>query len=137
MDTLKQHLDALYPLPPEDSEAFLTLWACKELPKNFEIIAEGEVSNYLYFVEKGSVRSFFSMDNKEVTEWIALEDTFTFSPTSLFSRQPGRLIFQTVEASVLYAIEVSDLEQISAKSIHVAQLFRVLLANSQIGRAHV
>jgi len=45
-----------------------------ELGKGTEILSEGLYSDTTYFIAKGSVRSFYMKDGKDISDWFAFEN---------------------------------------------------------------
>ncbi len=128
MNRLKEAIEAIYPFPKKELDQFLGLWSALHVEKGDFVMKAGEVSSHLYFLESGAIRCYDFKDGREITEWIALEGRFIYSPRSLFLQVPGRLTFQSVESSVMFAIHVDDLEAICARSIHAAQFYRLMLS---------
>jgi CRP-like cAMP-binding protein len=119
-------------ISPQCEAVFLTAWKEWELPKDFLLLREKEVSDYLYFVEKGIARIYYYKNGKEITEWIALDEQFFFSITSFFQRTPSYLIIQTLEPSLVYGIHHNDLMQLAAQHHDIETLFRKMLTRSLI-----
>jgi CRP-like cAMP-binding protein len=128
MSLLKLAIEAIYPFPQNEMDQFLLDWRQFSLDKGAFLIKAGEISSHLYFLERGAIRCFDFKEGREITEWIAMEGRFIYSPRSLFLREPGRLSFQIVEPSVIHAIHVDDLEEKCAKFLHVAQFYRLVLS---------
>ena len=47
----------------------------KKYAKGEMILSEGDISQSIYYIEKGLVREFYYKNNKEVTEYLAVEGT--------------------------------------------------------------
>ena len=63
----------------------------KKYAKGEMILAEGDVCKSIIYIEKGLVREFYYKNNKEVTEYLAVEGTIMMSIESLFKEQPSLL----------------------------------------------
>jgi CRP-like cAMP-binding protein len=120
------------PLSQESEAAFLTAWKDWELPKDFYLLREKEVSDYIYFIEKGIARIYYYKNGKEITEWLAMDEQFFFSITSFFQRTPSHLIIQTLEPSYIYGIHHNDLMYLAAQHHEIETLFRKMLTLSLI-----
>ncbi len=132
MNRLKSKIESVYAFPAAEFNEFLALWTPSAGGKGQMILQAGAVASHIYFIESGAVRSFFIKDGREITEWIALDNNFIFSPTSLFSQAPSRISLQVVESSVLYSIRVEELEKWCTTSIHAAQFYRKMITNGLI-----
>ena len=63
----------------------------KKYAKGEMILSEGDISQSIYYIEKGLVREFYYKNNKEVTEYLAVEGTIMMSIESLFKEKPSNL----------------------------------------------
>jgi len=100
--------------------------------KNELILKEGEVCTNIYWVGKGLVRQFYFKNNKEVTEYMAAEDTIVMSIESLFKETPSTQVIKTMEPSIVYALPKRELEAVAMKSVNIQILYRKILEESLI-----
>lgn len=69
----------------------------RKYAKGEMILTEGEVSQSIYYIEKGLVREFYYKNNKEVTEYLAVEGSIMMSIESLFKEKPSNLQIEALE----------------------------------------
>lgn len=100
--------------------------------KNEKILSEGETSKYIYWIAKGMVRQFYTKNDKELTEYIATENSIVMSIESLFREEPSRQQIVTLEPTVIYAIPHAKLEQMAMRSVNIQILYRKILEESLI-----
>ena len=100
--------------------------------KGEKILDEGETCQNIYWIVKGLVRQFYYKNKKELTEYMATENTICMSIESLFRETPSRQIIQALEPTVLYALPMHDLEAVSMKSVNIQMLYRKILEESLI-----
>ena len=100
--------------------------------KNELILREGETCTNIYWVVKGLVRQFYYKNGKEVTEYMATENSIVMCIESLFLEQPTHLQIKAIEPSVLIAIPKVDLETVAMKSVNIQILYRKILEESLI-----
>ena len=100
--------------------------------KNELILKEGDVCTNIYWVVKGLVRQFYYKNGKEVTEYMATENSIVMCIESLFLEQPTHLQIKAIEPSVLIAIPKVDLETVAMKSVNIQILYRKILEESLI-----
>ena len=55
-----------------------------------KVVESGDVSDAIYYVERGMVREFYFKNNKSVTEYLAADGTIVMSIESLFREEIGR-----------------------------------------------
>ena len=100
--------------------------------KNGMILREGETCTNIYWVVKGLVRQFYYKNGKEVTEYMATENSIVMCIESLFLEQPTHLQIKAIEPSILIAIPKADLETVAMKSVNIQILYRKILEESLI-----
>ena len=96
------------------------------------ILREGEVCRNIYWIVKGLVRQYYYKNKKELTEYMATENTICMSIESLFHETPSAQMIQALEPTVVFAIPMHDLEAVSMKSVNIQMLYRKILEESLI-----
>ena len=104
----------------------------RKYPKGARILDEGEVCQCIYWIVKGMVRQFYFKNNKELTEYMATENTICMSIESLFHETPSHQIIQTLEPTILFEIPMRELETAAIKSVNIQMLYRKILEESLI-----
>jgi CRP-like cAMP-binding protein len=134
VDILEKRLFAMSPLSPESMEVFLKAWKEWTVPKDHFLVREHAICDYIFFIRKGIVRIYYYKNEreKEITEWIAMPETFCFSIISFFERAPSRLIIQTIEPAEVLGIHHNDLMALADKHHDIEKLFRKMLTGSLI-----
>ena len=100
--------------------------------KNEMILREGETCTNISWVVKGLVRQFYYKNDKELTEYMATENTIVMCIESLFREQPTHLQIKALEPTVLIALPKADLEAVAMKSVNIQILYRKILEESLI-----
>ena len=100
--------------------------------KNEKILGEGETCEYIYWVVKGLVRQYYFKNGKELTEYMATENTICMCIESLFLEQPTHLQMMALEPTIIYALPKAELEAVAMKSVNIQILFRKILEESLI-----
>jgi len=96
------------------------------------ILAEGQVCENIYWVVKGLVRQFYYKNGKELTEYMAAENSIVMCIESLFKEEPTHLQIQAIEPTIIYAMPKAQLEAVAMKSVNIQILFRKILEESLI-----
>jgi CRP-like cAMP-binding protein len=104
----------------------------KKYAKNEMILREGEVCENIYWVVKGLVRQFYYKNNKELTEYMATENTICMCIESLFREEPTKLQMVAIEPTIVYLLPKQTLEQVAMKSVNIQILYRKILEESLI-----
>ena len=100
--------------------------------KGETILHEGDICHNIYWIVKGMVRQYYYKNKKELTEYMATENTICMSIESLFLEEPSRQIIQALEPTIIYAMPMHDLEAVSMKSVNIQMLYRKILEESLI-----
>ena len=96
------------------------------------ILREGEVATCIYWVVKGLVRQFYYKNGKEVTEYMAAENTICMSIESLFKEQPSKQQIHAIEPTILFALPKARLEHEAVRNVNIQMLYRKILEESLI-----
>ena len=104
--------------------------------KNEMILKEGDTCTNIYWVVKGLVRQFYYKNEKELTEYMATENSIVMCIESLFQEQPTRLQIKAIEPTVMIAMPKADLEAVAMKSVNIQPLYRKSLEESLILSQH-
>jgi CRP-like cAMP-binding protein len=77
----------------------------KNIKKGEFLVKEGEVSKHFFFIEKGLIRVYEEIYNKDYTLWFYKENSFAASVYSIYYEAPSKEFFEALEDSVVYKIE--------------------------------
>lgn len=75
-----------------------------EYPTKSRLLNEGDISNHIYLIERGCIRSWFNNDGTDVTFQFFFEGSFVSSIESLRQRNPSLFNLETIEPSILYKV---------------------------------
>ena len=89
MEQLFLLFDTIRPLSPGIKNYIRSILVKKVIKKKEIILRKGEIAKYIYFIEKGVVRSFRYIRGKERTSWIMKEGDLFVSVSSFFSQKPA------------------------------------------------
>lgn len=100
--------------------------------KGERILDEGQTCEHIYWIVKGLARQFYFKNGKELTEYMATENTVMMSIESLFMEKPTTQIIQALEPTVIYALPKKELEAVAMRSVNIQILYRKILEESLI-----
>jgi CRP-like cAMP-binding protein len=109
---LLQFLNSVHPLSPQLKERINSIIQIKQVAKKEFLLSEGQTSNYIYFIEKGFIRSYYIKNGKEITAWFMGDNDLIISVNSFFTRTPSHENVQAIEDSVVHFIHYDELEKI-------------------------
>lgn len=96
----------------ELKEALLASFERRKVGKGELLLQEGHQCRHLYFLESGTVRSFYQEAGTEVTHWFFREHSFFSSWYGLYTGEPGYESIEMVGEGVVYAIHYEDYEKL-------------------------
>ncbi len=100
--------------------------------KGAKLLEEGQVQNYLLYLEKGLVRQYYFKYKKELTEHISCDNDVVICLESFLRRVPSNLIIEALENSAVWGISYEDLQRITAESYEIELLYRSILEHSLV-----
>jgi len=100
--------------------------------KGEKILDEGQVCRHIYWIVKGLIRQYYFKNKKELTEYMATENTICMSIESLFKETPSVQMIQALEPTIIFAIPMHELEMAAMKSVNIQMLYRKILEESLI-----
>ena len=116
----------------EELDVLESILVPMKFQKNEMILKEGEVCRHIYWVVKGLVRQFYYKNDKELTEYMAVENTICMSIESLFREEPSHQQMQALEPTVIFAIPKDKLEHEAVRNTNLQMLYRKILEESLI-----
>ena len=100
--------------------------------KGERILNEGDTFEHIYWIVKGLARQYYFKNDKELTEYMATENTIMMSIESLFKEKPSMQIIQALEPTIIYALPKKELEAVAMRSVNIQILYRKILEESLI-----
>lgn len=110
-----QEVNNIYPLSDELQEVLVRYYETVEVPKKTLLLSAGQVSNHIYYIVKGLVRSFYLKEEIEVCSRFMQEEHIALSVDSFFSRKESVEYLETVEDCTLVKMNYDDLQLIYKK----------------------
>ena len=132
MKSLEKAIGRISTLSPDTLKVFVNAWKYWQTTKDHFLLRERGTADYIYFIEKGVARIYYYKNEREITEWIAMDEQFFLSITSFFQRTPSHLIIQTIEPSEVYGIHHNDFMSLADQYHEVERLLRKMVTSSLI-----
>lgn len=96
----------------------------RKLSKGTLLTKEGELSHYIYYIEKGMLRLFYNKNQRELTEHIVHENQIAICLESYLSNTPTNLMIETLETSIIWTIDKNGFLRLSEESYEISTLYR-------------
>lgn len=94
------------------SEHFQDSFIEREIPSKTILLNEGEISNTIYFINKGCLREWFNKDGKDITFQFFFEGQPVASIDSFINQKPSQFTIESIESSTIYTIERKDFNEL-------------------------
>lgn len=120
------------PMSPMGIQALANILIPLKVAKGDLVFPEGEVCSAMYFVDKGLVRQFYYKNGKDVTEHFSYEGRIVFCIESFLKQEPSRLMVETLEPSILYAIPYESLSIMMDTNQELLKFYRKVLEHALI-----
>jgi CRP-like cAMP-binding protein len=132
MEKFFQAINQFVQLSDEGREALSSILIPLELPKGRTLIHANTICEYAYFIEEGLARTYYIKNGKDVTDWLAAENSFVVSIVSFLTQQPDRRSVELLEPSVLWALPYKGLERLYAEFHEMEKLGRLLVSHGLV-----
>ncbi len=93
-----------------------------EVPSKTVLLNEGEISERIFFIEKGCVRCWFNKDGKDLTIQFFLEGGMVASIESFRKKIPSPITIETIEPCILWYVYKKDMDTIVNELIEIPEL---------------
>ncbi len=111
----------------EEQNVLIAHLEIRALKKNEFVLKTGAVSQHIYFVNKGSLRHFKSLDGyTEHTKNLFLENDWVLDRSSFTSQKPSEYCIQACEDCELLSLHMKKAHELIAKSPSFFRLGKVL-----------
>ena len=117
----------------DDEGIILSAFEPISIKKKKDLLVAGQVCNYLYFITRGCLRSFY-IDSKGVEHvyQIRMDNNWIGDIDSYFTRQKSKYNIEALEDSDLLRIPVDRLEQLFIEIPSLERYFRILFQKAYI-----
>lgn len=103
------------PLPDEAIADLEKIISEEHLRKGTELLRIGQVARNMFFIRKGLARVYYHRQDKEVTDYFAIDGQFIGAVPSLITQQPSHKAIHLVEDSDVLIFPVKALDELCAR----------------------
>jgi len=110
--SLRQTITSLVPnVSPDDVTYFLSHVSRRELAAREILINEGDICDFVAYVETGVLRTFLQKDGRELNTEFFLDNTFASAFTSYLQHSITQLTVQALEPCIIFIIPKALLDE--------------------------
>lgn len=135
--TLQSHILKFTYIGETDMEEMLSFFEVVQLKKKQNLLTEGSICKYNYFVTKGLLRLFFVNDKGvEQTTQFALENWWMADYMSFQQQAPSEYYIQAVEHTEVLAISYEQQEALLRQHPAMERYFRMVHQRAHAAAQH-
>jgi len=112
MEPLITLLNMIQPLSPALDDYLRYTLRPRTIRRKEILLREGDIARHINFVEKGLFRSYYMLDEEEVSSWFMKENDIFVSVQSFFFQSPSYETIEALEDSVIWGISFEQLQYI-------------------------
>lgn len=127
MNSFIQYINSYISLSEEAEKEILNLILEEEVPKGHLLLEEGKTCERLYFIAKGTVRTYHYQNGKDITYWIYSENIMITSWHSYILRKPASEYIETTEGSTLISLTYNQWQELYLKYPKLERFGRLVL----------
>ncbi|HEU4555299.1 MAG TPA: Crp/Fnr family transcriptional regulator [Chitinophaga sp.] len=131
---IQQAIYKLQPLDAAEWDDFSGKLLVKQYAKGDFLVREGQVENFVYFLNKGATRHYFIKDGKEFTVDFQFQGDFVTAYYSLITREPSTVFIELLENAEVIAISLEFLNEFYSKYHHGEKIGRLIAEYQYIKR---
>lgn len=124
--SLLSHLRTIIPVSAPLEAALLRISRHRTLEKGQYLLRAGEVCADMCFVEQGLLRGFYFHEEREITNWMAIDGEFGTSFYSFITRTPATESIVALEPTQVVQIPYHELQQLYTTFPETERLGRIL-----------
>ncbi len=130
---LINYLKQRIPINDDEIATILNHFTYGKVKKNENLLFKGNISNFIYFVNQGVLRTFYlTKFGNESTRIIAPEGNFCGSLSSFIQQTPSFEFIEALEDSEILYISKTDFDNLLLQSNAIEKVYRKILEEVQI-----
>jgi CRP-like cAMP-binding protein len=130
---IKIIIDPIVSMTDKELLTFSSFFEFKRLKKDEFFLTEGQVCNFVGFINFGVLIYFKSIDNgDEITTDFAFEGDWVTNNQSRLKNTPSTINIKAIEDTELFVIKQQDLTQLYLKTPKIERLGRILIEQAYL-----
>lgn len=117
---IKEIINQRYAMPDASLDRLRQCLTEVSYPKGFRVLESGKIEKDIFFIKKGIVRAYTSVDGKEITFWVGKEGAPLVSMKGYVNDEPGYETMELMEDSALYVLKRKKLKELFSEDLHIA-----------------
>ena len=122
IEILKQEIVGLTETELTDFASFWTVQ--KTIGRNDFLYQKGKAETTIYFIESGSFKICYEIENKEIVVGFGYANTFIFDLPSFYTEKPSQFYIQAIKSSKVCGINKKDFYNSLDKNLTLSRYWR-------------
>ncbi|NRB65536.1 MAG: cyclic nucleotide-binding domain-containing protein, partial [Saprospiraceae bacterium] len=128
MSELKNHIIQTFGFTESEFQEIKDFFKSKVISEEDYFLKEGQYVKQMGFVEKGILREFLYVNDKEITKWFSTSGYFAVDLSGFLFDQKSKVSYQAMTDVELLAISKEDYNKISTRVPRWDKLEKMFLA---------
>ncbi|MDC6350060.1 cyclic nucleotide-binding domain-containing protein [Zeaxanthinibacter sp. PT1] len=128
MSELKKHIIQTFGFSEDEFQQVKDFFKPKVILEGDYFLKEGQYVKLMGFVEKGILREFLFVNDKEVTKWFSTSGYFAVDLSGFLFEQKSKVTYQAMTDAELLTISKEDYDKISTRVKRWDKLEKMFLA---------
>ncbi len=115
MSSFLYYIQQYVSISEEVKKEILDLVLIENVLKGDILLEEGKICKRIYFIEKGTVRTYFYQKGKDITYWIYPDNSIVTSWHSYLRCKPATESIQAIEDTLIYSLTYDQWQELYTK----------------------
>lgn len=116
----------------EIKKELLPIIVVREFAKKQVITEDGQVENYMNFINQGLIRKYYKTGEDEHIVQISREGHLVSSQESFYTRTPSEYVIDAIEPSIVLSLTYEDMERLFRSSHSFERLGRLVTVHTMV-----
>lgn len=108
-------LARLHPVSDETAGTLENILKQKSFKKGDHLVRLGQVPEHFYFVEKGLARVYYKRNERDITDYFAIDNQFIGALPALFTQKPSHKAIEVLEDSEIINFSYAAFDKLCEK----------------------
>lgn len=127
MEAFIRNINQYISLSANAEESIREVAENKTINKGELLLEQGKTCKYLYFLTKGSVRTYFYLKGKEITHWIYPSNSLFTSWGSFVLQNPSSEYIEATDKCEIVSISHKDMQELYKKHPELERFGRLVM----------
>ena len=136
LETLRVYFNKFHKLSDSEWKDFESCLAKVSVTSKKQLLKQGEHCNYIAFIQEGSFRFYYVKEGVEIITAFNFKGDFVSNYRSFLTGKPSDHFIEAMQDSVIYVINLPELQSLYDKHKNVERLGRLIAENLYLNVAN-